>query len=403
LKIKIKEGIFIVITKTTAAVNNSKTGISKTLPVFMSFIVMGMVDIVGVATGFIKQDFGLKDDLAQLIPSMALFWFFVMSVPTGILQDKYGKRRLLNIGMLLTALGLTIPFISYSFPVMLCAFIVLGIGNTIVQVSANPLLHDVAPKEKYASYMSLSQFIKAIVSLLGPIITTLMATLFGNWKLVFAIFSITSILSVIWLYFTKIEESKSDHGVATFKSCFSLLRHRFIVFMVIGIFMLVGCDVGMNSNIANFLQNNFNLPLERASLGISLYFAALMIGRFSGAIILNWLSSRRFLVITAIVALVSLVAMLVVKSVVVVQIAIFMVGLGSANLFPLIFSIAVEKMPDRANELSGLMIMAVSGGAFLPPLMGLVSTHVGITASFLVLVAAMIYLVGAGFYALKNK
>jgi MFS transporter, FHS family, L-fucose permease len=383
-------------------VNNSKTGLVKTLPVFMSFIVMGFVDIVGVATGFIKKDFGLTDDLAQLIPSMALFWFFVMSVPSGILQDKYGKRRMLNIGMLLTGLGMVIPFFHYSFPVMLAAFIVLGIGNTIVQVSANPLLHDVAPREKYASYMSLSQFIKAIVSLLGPIITTLMASAFGNWKLVFGIYALTSVLSVVWLYFTNIEESRSEHGVATFKSCFSLLKNKFIVVMVLGIFMLVGCDVGMNSNIANFLQNNFGLTLERASLGISLYFAALMIGRFSGAIILNWISSRKFLLLTAIVALISLVAMLVVKSVVVVQVAIFMVGLGSANLFPLIFSIAVEKMPGRANEVSGLMIMAVSGGAFLPPLMGLVSTNVGITASFLVLVAAMIYLVGAGMYSLKK-
>jgi fucose permease len=368
----------------------------------MSFIVMGFVDIVGVATGFIKKDFGLTDDLAQLIPSMALFWFFVMSVPSGILQDKYGKKRMLNIGMLLTGLGMVIPFFHYSFPTMLAAFIVLGIGNTIVQVSANPLLHDVAPRVKYASYMSLSQFIKAIVSLLGPIITTLMASAFGNWKLVFAIYAFTSVLSVVWLYLTNIEESKSEHGVATFRSCFSLLKNRFIVVMVLGIFMLVGCDVAMNSNIANFLQNNFGLTLERASLGISLYFAALMAGRFSGAIILNWISSRKFLLLTAIVALISLVAMLVVRSVVVVQIAIFMVGLGSANLFPLIFSIAVEKMPDRANEVSGLMIMAVSGGAFLPPIMGLVSTFVGITASFLVLVAAMIYLVGAGFYSLKK-
>ena len=382
--------------------NNSKIGLKQTLPVFMSFIVMGFVDIVGVATGFIKKDFGLTDDLAQLIPSMALFWFFLLSVPSGILQDKFGKKRMLNIGMSLTGLGMVIPFFHYSFPVMLAAFIVLGIGNTIVQVSANPLLHDVAPREKFSSYMSLSQFIKAIVSLLGPIITTLMATVFANWKLVFAVYALTSVLSVLWLYFTNIEETKSSHGAATFKSCFSLLKNKFIVVMVLGIFMLVGSDVGMNSNIANFLQNQFGLTLERASLGISLYFTALMIGRFSGAVILHWISARRFLLLTAIVAFVSLVAMLLVKSVLVVQIAIFMVGLGSANLFPLIFSIAVEKMPDRANEVSGLMIMAVSGGAFLPPLMGMISTSFGVKAGFLVLVLAMIYLVSAAIYSLKK-
>lgn len=382
--------------------NNSKIGLQKTLPVFMSFIVMGFVDIVGVATGFIKKDFGLTDNLAQLIPSMALFWFFVLSVPSGILQDKFGKKRMLNIGMLLTGFGMVIPFIHYSFPMMLAAFIVLGIGNTIVQVSANPLLHDVSPREKYSSYMSLSQFVKAIISLLGPIITTLMASVFGNWKLVFAVYAITSMIAVLWLYLTQIEESKSGHDHATFKSCFSLLKNKFILVLVLGIFMLVGSDVGMNSNIANFLQNQFGFSLERASLGISLYFTALMIGRFSGAVILNWISSRLFLLITAIVALLSLIGMLVIHNVVVVQIAIFMVGLGSANLFPLIFSIAIEKMPDRSNEVSGLMIMAVSGGAFIPPIMGMVSTNLGVIPSFFVLVVCMVYMVSAGIYSLKK-
>jgi len=382
--------------------NNSKIRLHKTLPVFMSFIVMGFVDIVGVATGFIKKDFMLTDNIAQLIPSMALFWFFVLSVPSGILQDRFGKKRMLNIGMILTGIAMVIPFIHYSFPMMLTAFIVLGIGNTIIQVSANPLLHDVSPRDKYSSYMSLSQFVKAIVSLLGPAIAAAMSTMFGNWKLVFIVYAFTSILAIVWLYLTQIEETKSSHNAATFKSCFSLLKNKFILFTALGIFMLVGCDVGMNSNIANFLQNQFGLTLERASLGISLYFTALMIGRFLGAVILNWISARWFLLSTSTLALISLIGMLLAPSIVVVQIAIFMVGLGSANLFPLIFSIALEKMPDRANEISGLMIMAVSGGAFLPPVMGMVSTNYGVKASFLVLVFAMIYLVSAGIYSLKK-
>jgi len=381
---------------------NPDTALRRTLPVFMSFVVMGFIDIVGVATGFIKKDFKLTDDLAQLIPSMALFWFFVMAVPTGILQDRLGKKRMMNIGMLLTGIGMVVPFIRYSFPAMLAAFIILGIGNTVVQVSANPLLQDVAPRAKFSSYMSLSQFIKAIVSLLGPVITTGMSALSGNWKLVFAVYAVTSALAVLWLYMTRIEETKSGHGAATFKSCFSLLKIRFLVMMVIGIFVLVGCEVSMNSNIANFLQARYGLTLERASLGISLFFAAEMIGRFSGAIILNWIPARRFFLLTAILALFSLVLMVMTQSLPVAQIAIFLVGLGMANLFPLIFSISLEKMPDRANEVSGLMIMAVSGGAFFPPLMGLISTNVSVTASFFVLVTGAIYLVSSGIYALKR-
>ena len=280
--------------------------------------------------------------------------------------------------------------------------ILMGIGNTIVQVSANPLLMDVLPKERFSSFMSLSQFIKAISSLLGPIIATFVAIHFGDWKIVFAVYAITSLLAVVWLYFTKIEESKGNEKPATFKSCFSLLNNKFVLFMALGIFFIVGADVGMNTNIANYLQSNFGLSLEKASLGISIYFAALMISRFLGAVLLNWIDAKKFLVVTAILALLSMLALIFAPSAIIAKTAIFMVGLASGNLFPLIFAITLGKMPDRANEISGLMIMAISGGAIIPPLMGIMSANIGMIASLMVLVVCMLYVLGASLYALKR-
>lgn len=382
---------------------NKKTiNLAKVLPVLMASLLMGFADIIGVATGYIKKDFNLGDDLAQLIPFMALVWFFLLAVPAGILQDKYGKRNMLNIGMGLIGTGMVVPFLHYSFPVMLFAMILMGIGNTIVQVSANPLLMDVLPKERFSSFMSLSQFIKAISSLLGPIIATFVAIHFGEWKLVFAIYAVTSLIAVLWLYFTKIEESRGQEKAATFKSCFSLLKNRFVILMALGIFFLVGADVGMNTNIANYLQSEHGLSLEKASLGISIYFAALMISRFMGAVLLNWINARKFLVYTAVLALLSMLALIFAPSVMIARIAIFMTGLASGNLFPLIFAITLEKMPNRANEVSGLMIMAISGGAIIPPLMGLMSANIGMIASLMVLVVCMLYIVGASIYAFKK-
>lgn len=371
---------------------NTKMSWGKMLPVFMSFIVMGFVDIVGVSTGYIKKDFDLPDNLAQFIPSMAFIWFFFLSVPVGILQDRFGKRNMLNIGMALSGLAMLLPFINYSFPVMLIAFVFLGIGNTIVQVSANPLLMDVSPAEKFSSFMSLTQFMKAIVSLMGPIIATFVATQYGDWRFVFAVYAATSLIAVVWLYFTKIEESGNDNTPATFKSCFLLLKNPFILMMVMGIFLTVGADVGMNSNIQNYLMSVFNLTIEQASLGISIYFTALMISRFLGAILLNWIKPRVFLVITSTIALLSVVLMLFAPSSTIGLVAIFLIGLGAGNLFPLIFSIAVNKMPERSNEISGLMIMAVSGGAFIPPLMGLISKNYDTIISLVVLALCMVYL-----------
>ncbi|MEI8112483.1 MAG: MFS transporter [Bacteroidia bacterium] len=382
--------------------NNSKIEMRKILPVFLSFIVMGFIDIIGVATGYIKQDFGLTDFVAQFLPMMVLLWFFVLSVPIGILQDKYGKRNMLNIGMVIQAVGLGLPFVHYSFPMMFASFILLGIGNTVIQVSANPLLQDVSPSEKLASYMSTSQFVKAIISFSGPIIASFMALHFGNWKLVFAIYGITSLLAALWLSMTPIVESKPDRKPASFASCFGLLKNRFVAFMALSIFLIVGAEVAINTNIANVLIAKYGLSLDKAVIGISWFFAGETISRFLGAIILNWIKPRVFLLLTTLLALVGVLGVFLAPSNMVAFISIMVIGLGAGNLFPIIFSMALAKMPDRANEISGLLIMAVSGGAFIPLAMGYVSTVFGPMASLFVIGACMLYLLWVSFYVRKN-
>lgn len=363
----------------------------KLFPVLMSFIVMGFVDVVGVSTGYIQKDFQLSDSVAQLIPSMVFLWFFILSVPTGILQDRFGKRRVLNAGIIITGIGMVVPYISYTFPAMLVAFVLLGIGNTIVQVAANPLLQEVVPPKKFSSFMSLSQFIKAIVSMAGPIIAASFAMRAGNWKLVFTIYAFTSFLAAIWLGFTKIEEIKGEGEPASFQSCFKLLGNPFVLVMVIAIFLIVGSDVGVNSNLQSFLSSKFGISLEKASYGISIYFAALMISRFLGAVILNFIKPRLFLVITAFISIIGVLFIIFSPTYIMAYVAVFIIGFGSGNLFPLVFSIAVNRMPERANEISGLMIMAVSGGALIPPIMGLVSQAFGAVASIFVIGICLIY------------
>lgn len=382
--------------------NTTKIEMRKILPVFLSFIVMGFVDIIGVATGYVKKDFQLTDFIAQFLPMMVLLWFFVLSVPVGILQDKFGKRNMLNIGMVLQAVGLGLPFIHYSFAMMFASFILLGIGNTVIQVSANPLLQDVTPAEKLASYMSTSQFVKAIISFSGPIIAAFMAKIFGNWKLVFAVYGITSLLAALWLGMTPIVESKPDRKPASFASCFSLLKNRFVAFMALSIFLIVGTEVAINTNIATVLITRYGVVLETAVIGISMFFAGETISRFLGAIIMNWIKPRVFLVLIALLSLAGILGIFLAPSNAVAFVFIFITGLGIGSMFPTIFSLALEKMPDRANEISGLLIMAVSGGAVIPLIMGFVSTTFGALNSISVLAACMLYILWVSFYVRKN-
>ncbi len=383
--------------------STSKVQMNKLVPVMLSFVIMGFVDIIGVATGYVKQDFKLTDFVAQFLPMMVLLWFFILGVPAGVLQDKIGKRNMLNLGMVIQAIGLGLPFIYYSFPMMFASFILLGIGNTIIQVSANPLLQDVSPSDKLASYMSTSQFVKAIVSFGGPIIASYLARSFGDWKLVFAVYGITSLLGALWLSMTPIVESKPDRKPASFGSCLGLLKNRFVALMALSIFLIVGAEVAINTNIANVLMSKYGISLDTAVLGISFFFAGETISRFLGAIILNWIKPRLFLFLIAILSLVGVVGVFLAPSYTVAYASIMIIGLGVGNMFPIIFSLALAKMPERANEISGLLIMSVSGGAFIPLVMGYVSSTSGPLASIFVVGGCMIYILWVSFFVRKSQ
>lgn len=369
-------------------------------PVLISYFVMGFVDIVGVSTGYAQRDFDLTPDMAQLIPSMVFVWFFILSIPIGVLQGNFGKKNVLLTGILLTAVGMFLPFSYYSYPTLLLSFLLLGVGNTIIQVSSNPLLKDVVPDGKFSSFMSLSQFIKAISSLVGPLIVTFMVTRFGDWKNVFLVYGFVSVVSGVWLMTVHIDEMHTTEK-ASFKSSLKLLRNPLVLSMVVAIFLIVGIDVGMNTNIQNLLVQKFNLTLEKASLGISVYFFALMISRFIGAILLSRVNNLIFLIGSALLTCLFIVFLMISPTSGLAITAIALIGLFSGNLFPLIFSLTINRLPERSNEISALMIMAVVGGAVIPPIMGLVSKMAGASLSFIVLLICALYVFGSSFFLKK--
>ncbi len=371
--------------------NEGKSILKTTVPVLVTFFVMGFVDIVGTTVAYVKHDFNLSQSVAQLLPMMVFIWFALLSVPVGIMQDRKGKRKTLTLGIVVTFVAMLLPLLAYSYGVILFSFLLIGIGNTIIQVSANPLLHDVSSKKNFSSNMSLSQLVKAVSSMLGPIITAELAKLTGDWKNIFLAYAITSVITAIWLYSVDIEETRSENKAATFRSSLGLLKDRFILLMVIGIFAIVGADVGMNTGIPNYLGSRFNLDVAAATQGISIYFAALIVGRFLGTVLLRFMRSQKFYLLIVIMNLAGLFGMIFAPGPMFARVMIFIAGVGSANIFPVIFSFAVEYWPERSNEISGLMIMAVAGGAVMPFLMGVTSDLWGATASLFILVACIAY------------
>ena len=383
--------------------HTQKVNVTKILPVLMAFFVMSFVDLVGIGVDRVSKDMNLSATLAQLIPSVAFLWFFLLSLPVGIIQSRMGKKIMLNAGMIVTAIGLLAPYFFYSFTMVLIGFALLGIGNTIVQVSANPLLVDVVPENRTSSFLSFSQFVKAIGSMIGAPLAGFFALKFGDWKLLFLVFGIVSILSTAWLGTIKVEEKQQTKSKATFGSAFNLLGTGFVFLMVLSIFLVVGIDVGFNSNSGQFLIKRFGMDSVTAESGRSVYFFGRMLGTFAGAILLTKVSSRNLFLWTTAFGIVILGMLLIVQSNAMVWALIFLTGLAVANIFPLVFGISVEKYPDRSNEISGLMMMAISGGAVIPLLIGWVSDLTNVTAGMSVLILCFIYLLAASIYCIKKQ
>jgi FHS family L-fucose permease-like MFS transporter len=376
---------------------SNEKSFSKALPVLFGFFIMGFVDVVGISTNYVKQDFALSDTLANLLPMMVFLWFAVFSVPTGLLMNKIGRKKTVLLSMAITFVAMLVPLMSYKFEVVLVAFALLGIGNTILQVSLNPLLSNVVRGERLTSSLTWGQFIKAIASFLGPVIAGFAAASLGNWKLLFPIFALVTLVSSLWLFLIQIEEHPLEGKTSSFGECFSLLKDRTILLLFLGILAVVGIDVGLNTTIPKFLMERCGILLDQAGLGTSLYFIARTTGTFVGAILLIKFSGRKFLIISMVVAIAGMLVMLMMSKLWAILVLIFIMGFAVANVFSIIFSAALQKKPERANEISGLMIMGVAGGAVIPPLMGIVSDTMGQTGGMAVLLVAMVYLLFSAF------
>ncbi len=376
---------------------------AKTFPVFLAFLAMGFGDAVGPFVGLAKSEFTLSNTVAFLIPFVGFIMFGILSVPMGVYQAKKGKKFILLLGLAIMFFGMIIAsFGLSSFLLFLITVLFLGAGATILQVAGNPIMRDVSAEGKYSRNLSLAQFIKAIGSLTGPVIPAIAASVYGvSWKILFPIYAVAlfiTILSVATLK-TGAASSQETKTPVSFGSCLALLKNPFVLMMVTAIFVYVGAEVCMSSGIPIYLKSEFDVDIEKLGLlGTGLFFTTLMIGRFLGSVVLNWMSPKRFFMTTVVISVLALLGLFT-GNVAVVIASVILVGLGFANIFPLVFSITVDSMPEKTDELSGLMVTAIVGGAFVPLLMGFVSDNSSPKIGFVVPLIALLYI---GWTAMKS-
>ena len=367
------------------------------IPLMLCFFAMGFVDLVGIASNYVKEDLQLNDSTANIFPSLVFFWFLIFSVPTGMLMNKIGRKKTVMLSLVVTIVSLFIPLFGNNFAIMLTAFSLLGIGNALMQTSLNPLVATVMGGGNLASTLTFGQFIKAIASFLAPYLAMWGAThaipSFGyDWRVLFLIYLVVGIISALFLGVTPIEEEKNDGKASTFVECFKLLKTPIVLLSFFGIMCHVGIDVGTNTTAPKILMERLGMTLNDAAFATSLYFIFRTVGCLTGSFFLRVLSNRTFFVISVIMMALSMAGLFVGTEKWLLYTAIALVGYGNSNIFSICFAQAITSMPQKQNEVSGLMIMGLFGGTIFPLLMGFASDAIGQSGAVIVMAVGVVYL-----------
>ena len=364
----------------------------KLIPVFLCFFVMGFVDLTGAATNFIKADLQLSDTMANIIPSMVFFWFLIFSIPSSLLMNKIGRKKTVLASLAVTFVSLLLPLLGNSYWLMLTAFALLGIGNTIMQTSLNPLVSNIISGNRLASSLTLGQFVKAIASFVAPIIASWGTVTFFGWKMLFPIFAVINILAFIALYSTSIHEEPVAKP-AGFAGCVGLLGKLPVLLLFLGIMCHVGVDVGTNVAAPKLLIERAGMTVEDAAFASSVYFLFRTLGCLSGSFLLARFSARNFFMVSVLMMVAGMSGLFFVSDVMAMYVCIALIGFGNSNVFSIIFAQALNTVPDNKNEVSGLMIMGLFGGTVFPLLMGFASDAIGQSGAVAVMTVGVLYLI----------
>ena len=366
------------------------------IPLMLCFFAMGFVDLVGIASNYVKEDLQLTDSVANVFPSLVFFWFLIFSVPTGILMNKIGRKKTVLLSLIVTLMSLALPILGENFGIMLISFSLLGIGNALMQTSLNPLISTVIKGGHLASTLTFGQFVKAIASFLAPYLAmwgarSILPSLGLGWRALFVIYLVMGIFATLLLAGTPIEEEPVGQA-SSVSSCLRLLGKPVVLLSFIGIMCHVGIDVGTNTTAPKILMERLGYSLNEAAFATSLYFIFRTLGCLTGSLFLRLLRTRTFFIISVVMMALSMAGLLFGHSQTVLYASIALVGYGNSNVFSMIFSQALTDMPEQKNEVSGLMIMGLFGGTVFPLLMGFASDAVGQMGAVAVMAVGVIYL-----------
>ena len=393
----------------------SKTALATVL---LCYFVAASIDLTGIATNYIKVELSLSDSQAGFIPSMMFVWFLLISIPSGLALNRLGHRKILLAALCILGAGMAAILPCHSYWTFLLAVGIMGIGSTVLSVALNPSVAALVPKSRLASTLTAGNSIKAVASLLAPLLAAWGAVAAGGWlgwKLPYGIFMAVLLVAAALLSGRGVLSGRGDsacegvgddmgesesagkregvrigtdsdrHSAATLADCLRLLRRPAILAAFLAIVCHVGSDTGINIIAPQLLIRRAGFTLDMAAPAASVYFFCRLAGTLAGIYLLRVIKLRPALLISLGMLAAGLAGAFLAKSPATIYASIALLGLGNANVYTLILTQAMLHEAGQENNVSALMTTGVAGGAIFPPLMGLASDAFGLAGAIAVI------------------
>ena len=369
----------------------------------------------------LKGVFDLSYSQAMLVQFCFFGAYFIVSLPGGAIVKKLGYQKGIVLGLIIAAIGCLgfYPAASmHSYPVFLFALFVLASGITLLQVSANPYVSMLGDAKTASSRLTMTQAFNSLGTTVAPFFGALLildqaaASLSAQgaaeavqMPYVFLAAMLLGLAAIFaWIKLPNLSVTEDDKQDDTKEASGSAWQHSHLVLGAVGIFVYVGAEVSIGSFLVSFFAepNIAGLEESEAAKYIAYYWGGAMVGRFIGAAVMQKIEAGKALFFVSVVA-VLLVLVTILTTGNIAMTAILLVGLCNSIMFPTIFSLAINGLGKHTSQGSGILCLAIVGGAIVPLIQGVLADSIGIQLSFFLPILCYLFIAYYGLVGSKVK
>lgn len=384
------------------------------------FVISFLTNILGPIIPDIIESFDLSIGLAGFLPFSFFVAYGVMSIPSGILVEKYKEKKVMVAAFLLAFVGAFLFALLPSFPVALTSLFIIGIGMAMLQVVINPLLRTAGGEEHFAFNSVFGQLAFGAASFLSPLLysylvlnihtdnSSAMIDLFNglvpeglSWVSLYWVFAAIALVMTLIVYLVKFPqvELKEEEKVDTGEAFKELLANRYVLLFFLGIMCYVGTEQGVANWASKFLQIYHDIdPATTGATVISNFWGLLTLGCLLGLALLKFFDSRHVLITFTSGAIISLLLALFGSADVAVM-AFPAIGFFASVMWSIIVSLALNSVRWHHGTFSGILCTGIAGGAVAPLIIGGLAEVIGLRFAMLFLLLTLGYILGVGVWA----